>query len=280
MPTFSIVTPTYNSIRYLANCLDSVRYACKGMDYEHIFADGGSDDGTWEYLQSQHAIDDHIKLIPGPDNGMYDALNKAITMATSPLIGHLNSDEQYNKVGLQACLTKFKENKSLDAVFSPTVMLNSEMQFLQIYKQVVIPKTVDTYWCMPVQSCSLIYTKKAWERYPYNSNLRLAADHDWFRKQMEQGLNITNVELPIGIFVWSAGNLSNTLGQTNPEDVLKDIDKQSLKIKMAKHWYRLKKLFNGGYKSTSVSYEYFDHGILKKQTIDRPALKVDPKRLR
>ena len=71
---FSVVTPCFNSIRWIALCVRSVRHACAGLEYEHIVCDGGSTDGTLEYLQQQG----DIRLIPGPDRGMYDALNKGL----------------------------------------------------------------------------------------------------------------------------------------------------------------------------------------------------------
>jgi len=73
----SIITPVFNSIRWIDLCVRSVRHALQGRDYEHIVCDGGSTDGTLEYLRQQP----DIRLIPGPDRGMYDALNKGMAAA-------------------------------------------------------------------------------------------------------------------------------------------------------------------------------------------------------
>ena len=70
----SIVTPVFNSIRWIDLCVRSVRHSLQGRDHEHIVCDGGSTDGTLEYLQRQK----DIRVIPGPDQGMYDALNKGM----------------------------------------------------------------------------------------------------------------------------------------------------------------------------------------------------------
>ena len=84
----SIVTPVFNSFRWIELCVHSVRHALQGRGYEHIVVDGGSTDGTLEYLKRQK----DIRLIPGPDKGMYHALNKGMATARGRILGHLNAD--------------------------------------------------------------------------------------------------------------------------------------------------------------------------------------------
>ncbi|NBS07699.1 MAG: glycosyltransferase, partial [Verrucomicrobia bacterium] len=98
----SIVTPCFNSIHWIELCVRSVRHALQGCAYEHIVCDGGSTDGTLEYLRQQN----DIHLIPGPDKGMYDALNKGMAAARGRILGHLNADEQYDRAGLAHALHK------------------------------------------------------------------------------------------------------------------------------------------------------------------------------
>ena len=52
-PDISIVTPVFNSVRWIELCLQSVRHALQGQSYEHIVVDGVSTDGTLEYLKQQ-----------------------------------------------------------------------------------------------------------------------------------------------------------------------------------------------------------------------------------
>jgi glycosyltransferase involved in cell wall biosynthesis len=86
----SVITPCLNGARYIAEAIDSV----VGQDYphtEHIVADGGSTDGTLELL----SLYPHLKVIRGPDRGVYDALNKALEAAEGEIIGIMNSDDCY-----------------------------------------------------------------------------------------------------------------------------------------------------------------------------------------
>ncbi len=267
---FSVVTPCFNSLRYLPDAVASVRHALEGLDFEHVIADGGSTDGTVDYLRAQP----DLNWISEPDGGMYEALNKAVSRADGDIIGHLNTDEQYNRAGLRAALELFESDAALDAVFSPTVMVDAEGEFIQLFKQVVVPRVIDTHWHMPVQSVSLLYRRRCWEREPYDTSYRLVADHVWFRHQMERGMKLAAVREPIGIFTWHADNLSSSEGKTSSEDALADIDRKSLPIKLAKHRFRLRKWLAGGYRPEPVRYEQFRAGKLESHTVERPCLKV------
>ncbi len=153
-PDISIVTPVFNSVRWIELCLQSVRHALQGRNYEHIVVDGGSTDGTLEYLKQQQ----DIRLIFGPDTGMYDALNKGMTAARGRILGHLNADEQYDRVGLAHALEKL-ERTGADAVFGPTVMLDGQLNFLYLFYQITVPRPIDADWHMPVQTCSLLFRR-------------------------------------------------------------------------------------------------------------------------
>ena len=75
----SIVTATYNAMDHLPNLVASLRaQECK--EFEWVVADGVSTDGTVEYLKSLKDI--NLKLISEKDFGIYDALNKAIEIAS------------------------------------------------------------------------------------------------------------------------------------------------------------------------------------------------------
>ncbi|NBV87245.1 MAG: glycosyltransferase [Verrucomicrobia bacterium] len=264
----SVVTPCYNAIRYIRNCVESVRYACRGMDYEHIVVDGLSSDGTVEYLREQS----DIRWISERDSGMYDALNKGIAMAEGEIIGHLNSDEQYSRRGLLAAWATL-DDRDVDAVMSPTVMLNGRLEFMQLFNQVVRPTVHDVHWHMPVQTCSLLYRRKLWERVPYDTGFRLISDHVWFRHQIERGLQIRVERNPIGIFIWHGDNLSSK-GLNSTENALSDIDTKSFRMSLVKRWYRFRKLCLGGYCRAKLRYEFFGDAGLQKVELFFPKLKV------
>ncbi|MBC7230314.1 MAG: glycosyltransferase [Actinobacteria bacterium] len=86
----SIVTPCYNSARYIQGCIESVL----AQDYpriEHIVQDGGSTDGTIEILRQ---YDGRIDWISEPDEGQADGLNRALQRSKGEIILVLNADDE------------------------------------------------------------------------------------------------------------------------------------------------------------------------------------------
>ena len=61
---------------------------------ESIVVDGASKDGTVELIEKySHQCAGRMKWLSEPDKGIYDAMNKGISMATGDIIGFLNADE-------------------------------------------------------------------------------------------------------------------------------------------------------------------------------------------
>lgn len=85
----SIVTVTYNSEKTVMDTLRSVKNQTY-KNIEHIVVDGCSQDGTIEIIQG---FNHHGQFISEKDNGIYDAMNKGISMASGDIIGILNSDD-------------------------------------------------------------------------------------------------------------------------------------------------------------------------------------------
>jgi len=264
----SIVTPTLNAERFISDCVNSVRHALAGLEYEHVIIDGVSTDGTWEYLKMQP----DLRLFQGRDGGMYEALNRGVQESRGELIGHLNADEQYNREGVLDVMQKF-QSLAVDAVLGPTIMVGPHQQFMQVLKQVVAPMPVDADWHMPVQTCSFFYRRKLWERFPYPTRYRLAGDHAWVREQLKRGAIFFSVRKPIGIFTWHGDNLS--CGEHPGEPELLDANlKKSARIQIAKLIYRGRKFLADGYVREPVEYEIFSEGKVQKIRIEKPVLRI------
>ena len=92
----SIITVCYNSEKTIQETLKSVKNQ-NFEEIEYLIVDGGSTDKTLAIVKDDHQVK---KIISEPDNGIYDAMNKGIRIATGDIIGFLNSDDLYanNKV--------------------------------------------------------------------------------------------------------------------------------------------------------------------------------------
>lgn len=90
-PRFSIITCTRNSLATLPDTVRSVKEQTF-KDYEHIFVDGNSTDGTLDYIRS---LGGPIRLITGAAGGISSAMNTGIQAAQGNVLAHLHSDDYY-----------------------------------------------------------------------------------------------------------------------------------------------------------------------------------------
>lgn len=84
--------------------------------------DGGSTDGTLEILNQYRAGISH--LVSEPDQGIYDAMNKGISLASGEVIGILNSDDFYAGPHVLGIVSRIFENPDVDACYSDLVYVD------------------------------------------------------------------------------------------------------------------------------------------------------------
>ena len=117
----SIITVAYNSEKTIEDTIKSV-VSQSYLNIEYILVDGASTDGTMRIVNKYS--DDITKVISEKDGGIYDAMNKGISLATGDIVGILNSDDFYidNQV-IEKVVKKFNENT--DAVYADLVYVDA-----------------------------------------------------------------------------------------------------------------------------------------------------------
>ena len=119
----SLITVTYNSEKYLSHCIESVqRQSYK--DIEHIIIDAKSTDGTISIIKKYEAK--IAKWVSEPDRGMYDAINKGMSMATGDVVGILNSDDMLVSDDVIASIVKVFEREKVDSVYGDLEYVDKE----------------------------------------------------------------------------------------------------------------------------------------------------------
>ena len=110
----SIVTVCFNSEKYIRDCIDSVnRQSYENI--EHIFIDGNSSDNTTDIIASRAKR--NMILISERDEGIYDAMNKGLRMASGEVIGFLNSDDLFDTECVVDQLVNAFKSSDLDALW-------------------------------------------------------------------------------------------------------------------------------------------------------------------
>jgi glycosyltransferase involved in cell wall biosynthesis len=118
----SVITISFNAKSTIEKTLQSVANQSY-KNIEHIIIDGGSKDNTLEICNSFSHIS---KIISEPDNGVYDAFNKGLELATGDVVGFLNADDVFfNENSVQEIVNAFSNNDT-DIVYGNLDYVNKE----------------------------------------------------------------------------------------------------------------------------------------------------------
>ena len=110
-PTISVITPSYNSGKYIEDAVNSV-LAQNYPNFEHIIVDGGSTDNTLQILEKYP----HLKWVSEPDNGQSDAMNKGFGMSSGEIIVYLNADDYFEPDAFSNIVHTFEKNPDADMI--------------------------------------------------------------------------------------------------------------------------------------------------------------------
>jgi len=120
----SIITICFNRKFTIENAIKSVLE----QDYPHIeyiVIDGNSTDGTKEIIQTY--ANKISKYISEPDQGMYDALNKGLALATGDVIGLMHSDDVfYDRFVVSKIVTAFKNAPHTDGIYGNGIYITND----------------------------------------------------------------------------------------------------------------------------------------------------------
>lgn len=119
----SIITVSFNSAATLETTLLSVAEQSYA-DREHIIVDGGSTDGTLAIIDRYRSSLSHV--ISEPDDGIYDAMNKGIALATGEIVGILNSDDLYAGPAILEKIAGVFSDPLTDACYSDLVYVRPD----------------------------------------------------------------------------------------------------------------------------------------------------------
>jgi len=125
-PLISLITPTLNAERYLAQTLRSVNEQdCPRL--EHIIVDGGSTDGTLALAGQEGGR--VVKVLRGPDSGTSEAINKGFAQSTGEFLWVLNADDALAHSSVLSLLCEhLRRNPQCDFAFGDMRMIDGEGQ--------------------------------------------------------------------------------------------------------------------------------------------------------
>ena len=218
----SILTATYNSAKTLRDTIESVLRQTY-LNYECIIIDGASKDGTLDLVREYETkFNGRLKLISEPDQGIYDAMNKGIQMATGDVIGILNSDDFYTSDDALQVIVDAFANNDIDATYGDIHFVNDDdlSKCVRYYSSAIFRRSFMRFGLMPAHPS--FYCKKAvYEKYgSFDTSYKVAADFENLLRIIYVG-NIRTKYIPKYFVTMRTGGAS-TAGLSSRTQIMKD----------------------------------------------------------
>ncbi|MBS7408824.1 MAG: glycosyltransferase [Prevotellamassilia sp.] len=211
----TVATVTYNAAELIEKTIASV----EKQDYphvEHLIIDGNSQDKTLEavhHYQERNSIagvPHEVNCLSEPDHGLYDAMNKAIDMATGDYIVFLNAGDTFHEnttlSKIAAAAERYGETHPA-VIYGHTDIVDGEGNFLR-HRRLSPPQRLT--W-RSFASGMLVCHQAFYARTdlakanPYNLKYRFSADFDWciriMREAKRKKLPLANAQIVVADYL-------------------------------------------------------------------------------
>jgi glycosyltransferase involved in cell wall biosynthesis len=198
--SITIITATLNSADHLQTCINSV-FSQSFKNIEYIIVDGGSTDSTISIIKRNRKL--ISKFYTSKDKGIYEALNKGISLATSDIIGFLHSDDFLADKNVLFNIAKaFSNDSSISAVYGDLIYVSKNKEENIIRRWESSEFTIEKLYRGWMPPHPTLYIKKEWyikiggfdENYKisgdYLSILKLFQEQDFKSKYISKTLVI------------------------------------------------------------------------------------------
>jgi len=197
-PKISVVTVVYNSAALIENTVKSII----NQSYSHIeyiVVDGGSTDGTIDILNRYKK--NISTLISEPDHGIYDAMNKGISLATGDFVVFINSGDKFSSPDILEKIFSNPDAAQADVIYGDTDITDSEGNIIHSRRHRP-PESLN--WKsfkrgMLVCHQSFIARRNLIDS--YDLTYRYAADFDWCIRILKKSKSVHNSRQVISLFL-------------------------------------------------------------------------------
>lgn len=193
-------------LRKTVESVDSQTYRNK----EFIIIDGGSTDGTCEYLlQHQNQVD---AWVSESDQGIYDAMNKGSKQAKGEWIIFLNSGDVFSSNHVLENIFSADIPKEVDVIYGDTVYSYGKAEYKEFRKS----KELRNFWKgMATSHQSFFVRKRIMDHRPFDTRYKIASDFNQLYTLFMDG----------GLFMYKILNIScvDTTGISNNKRIIQSV---------------------------------------------------------
>ncbi len=203
----SIITVCFNSSKTILDCIESVNMQSHS-NLEHIFIDANSTDQTVNFIK-RHSTR-KFRIVSEEDEGLYDAMNKGVRLASGNFICFLNSDDFFNYKNVIEIVSQEFERNELDIVYGNIDYVNEQKKFIRTFKSP--PQFVDVLKGFQIPHPA-IFVKASYLKnldFPFNIEFKIASD---FGQQIyfAQNLDLKTSKIDKSLVQMRTGGLSSKL---------------------------------------------------------------------
>lgn len=210
LPLLSIIVPTLNQAKFIAQTLASIVGQCWPRT-EIIVIDGGSKDGTADVVRSFGSVITHF--VSEPDRGQADAINKGFRLAKGDLLAWLNSDDYYLPAMMREVAPILGDGTSPRLAYGGTIAYFEQTKETKLWSAPAFDREALRNRALIYQP-SAVWTRALWEKTgELDVNQHFTLDWDWFLRASEHG-DFTAIDAPLSVYRFHADHKT---GSGNPK---------------------------------------------------------------
>lgn len=200
-PKLSVITVCYEAAEEIGRTIRSVLEQ-RFSDYEYIFVDGGSRDGTVERIGTyEPRLRERcrgVSLISEPDRGIYDAMNKGLNRARGEWVLMLNAGDVLADPLVLADLFSGREYPQ-DVIYGDA-MLRDLYGGKELFKPFPAMELSEMAQGLPFCHQAAFARRSLLQKYPFDTRFSISADYDQFLRAWMDGAEFCHVSRVVAIF--------------------------------------------------------------------------------
>lgn len=176
-PRFTIITVCYNAEKYITGTVQSVLQQTF-CNFEYIIEDGVSKDSTLELATALAKSNERVSIFSMPDEGIYDAMNKALEHATGEYIFFLNAGDCFCDDKVLERTSAFLDAHKADIAYGNIVQIDGKQKSVRkygkLYQRKLFYLTGDCICHQAIFGRRELFLKRK-----FDTNYKICADRDW-----------------------------------------------------------------------------------------------------
>jgi glycosyltransferase involved in cell wall biosynthesis len=206
-PLISIITVTYNAEKFIEKTICSILEQ-NYPDIEYIIIDGASTDQTMEIVKKYK--DQHIIWKSEPDNGLYDAMNKGLRLATGDYVWFINAGDTLHSANTVEEMVESVPTKAMpDVIYGETAIVDEQGNHMAMRRLKTPSKLSWRSFKMGMLVCHQSFIAKRTITPEFDLKYSYSSDYEWTIQCLKNAKTIHNSHVILSNFM--EGGLSTTV---------------------------------------------------------------------